>query len=271
MQLGWDRAGTRFRGAVGFPLVSVGPGGVRGRWGNWLLLKGLLAAAPPPDESEASLLSLQNGWQGEEDSQVLPKASLGWSGCRVQGPSLPPSLGLAEPNPPSRLSSSACNLSAAANASQPGNISHHDEHNIRNYENTTLFFISIFQYLIVAVVFSKGRPFRQPCYRNCTWPGGPELLGLGGGREPCRGCTRTPTHPPLSWDRLGGRAWGPRQREPQVGGRSRQGRSALVLSLLGKGLQEAADPPSLPRSLRGLRGGPLRLCPDHPSAPGGSH
>ncbi|XP_032081079.1 probable cation-transporting ATPase 13A3 isoform X2 [Thamnophis elegans] len=63
-------------------------------------------------------------------------------------------------------SSDACNLSAASNASPPGNVSHHDEHNIRNYENTTLFFISIFQYLIVAVVFSKGRPFRQPCYRN---------------------------------------------------------------------------------------------------------
>ncbi|XP_058043326.1 polyamine-transporting ATPase 13A3 isoform X2 [Ahaetulla prasina] len=62
--------------------------------------------------------------------------------------------------------SDACNLSGVVNASQPGNVSHHDEHNIRNYENTTLFFISSFQYLIVAVVFSKGRPFRQPCYRN---------------------------------------------------------------------------------------------------------
>uniref|UniRef100_A0A8C6XF84 Polyamine-transporting ATPase 13A3 n=1 Tax=Naja naja TaxID=35670 RepID=A0A8C6XF84_NAJNA len=62
--------------------------------------------------------------------------------------------------------SGACNISAAANASQPGNLSHHDEHNIQTYENTTLFFISTFQYLIVAVVFSKGRPFRQPCYRN---------------------------------------------------------------------------------------------------------
>uniref|UniRef100_A0A8C9ESL4 Cation-transporting ATPase 13A3 n=1 Tax=Pavo cristatus TaxID=9049 RepID=A0A8C9ESL4_PAVCR len=42
-----------------------------------------------------------------------------------------------------------------------------DEHNIKNYENTTLFFISSFQYLIVAIVFSKGKPFRQPCYKNC--------------------------------------------------------------------------------------------------------
>uniref|UniRef100_A0A8C9SXN0 Polyamine-transporting ATPase 13A3 n=1 Tax=Scleropages formosus TaxID=113540 RepID=A0A8C9SXN0_SCLFO len=42
-----------------------------------------------------------------------------------------------------------------------------DDHNIRNYENTTLFFISSFQYLIVAIVFSKGKPFRQPTYSNC--------------------------------------------------------------------------------------------------------
>ncbi|KAM5291918.1 polyamine-transporting ATPase 13A3 [Ctenodactylus gundi] len=36
----------------------------------------------------------------------------------------------------------------------------------KNYENTTVFFISSFQYLIVAVAFSKGKPFRQPCYKN---------------------------------------------------------------------------------------------------------
>ncbi|XP_070609984.1 polyamine-transporting ATPase 13A3 isoform X4 [Erythrolamprus reginae] len=62
-------------------------------------------------------------------------------------------------------SSDACNLSA--NASQPGNHSlPEDEHNIQNYENTTLFLLSAFQYITIAVVFSKGRPFRQPCYRN---------------------------------------------------------------------------------------------------------
>ncbi|XP_034988881.2 polyamine-transporting ATPase 13A3 isoform X5 [Zootoca vivipara] len=64
--------------------------------------------------------------------------------------------------------SDACNVSRApfANASQHKNKTLHDEHNIRNYENTTVFFISSFQYLIVAVAFSKGRPFRQPCYKN---------------------------------------------------------------------------------------------------------
>ncbi|CAL9696093.1 unnamed protein product [Knipowitschia caucasica] len=43
-----------------------------------------------------------------------------------------------------------------------------DDHNIQNYENTSLFYISSFQYLIVAIVFSKGKPFRQPSYKN--WP-----------------------------------------------------------------------------------------------------
>ncbi|KAK7889349.1 hypothetical protein WMY93_024909 [Mugilogobius chulae] len=43
-----------------------------------------------------------------------------------------------------------------------------DDHNIKNYENTSVFYVSSFQYLIVAIVFSKGKPFRQPSYKN--WP-----------------------------------------------------------------------------------------------------
>ncbi|XP_072200296.1 polyamine-transporting ATPase 13A3 isoform X1 [Excalfactoria chinensis] len=64
--------------------------------------------------------------------------------------------------------SDACNVLDATNISSThdGNETLDDEHNIRNYENTTLFFISSFQYLIVAIVFSKGKPFRQPCYKN---------------------------------------------------------------------------------------------------------
>uniref|UniRef100_A0A8B9I8Y6 Polyamine-transporting ATPase 13A3 n=1 Tax=Anser brachyrhynchus TaxID=132585 RepID=A0A8B9I8Y6_9AVES len=66
------------------------------------------------------------------------------------------------------LCCSACNILDATNTSSAhdGNETHQDEHNIKNYENTTLFFISSFQYLIVAIVFSKGKPFRQPCYKN---------------------------------------------------------------------------------------------------------
>ncbi|XP_029471219.1 probable cation-transporting ATPase 13A3 isoform X3 [Rhinatrema bivittatum] len=64
--------------------------------------------------------------------------------------------------------SDVCNLSSSshANSSHDINSTHVDEHNIQNYENTTLFFISSFQYLIVAIVVSKGKPFRQPCYKN---------------------------------------------------------------------------------------------------------
>ncbi|KAJ7397209.1 putative cation-transporting ATPase 13A3 isoform X1 [Pitangus sulphuratus] len=63
---------------------------------------------------------------------------------------------------------SACNILDIMNNSSArhGNETLHDEHYIKNYENTTLFFISSFQYLIVAIVFSKGKPFRQPCYKN---------------------------------------------------------------------------------------------------------
>lgn len=41
-----------------------------------------------------------------------------------------------------------------------------EEHSVRGFENTTLFYISCFQYIAVALAFAKGRPFRQPTHTN---------------------------------------------------------------------------------------------------------
>uniref|UniRef100_A0A663DSF9 Cation-transporting ATPase n=1 Tax=Aquila chrysaetos chrysaetos TaxID=223781 RepID=A0A663DSF9_AQUCH len=46
----------------------------------------------------------------------------------------------------------------------------------RSYENTTVWLLSTINCLIVALVFSKGRPFRQPIYTNCK--SGSPLLAL---------------------------------------------------------------------------------------------
>ncbi len=63
------------------------------------------------------------------------------------------------------------NLSSFYNCSAPHHMNNSTEEEteelITNDVNTTLFFVSSFQYLIIAIVFSKGKPFRQPSYKNC--------------------------------------------------------------------------------------------------------
>lgn len=46
--------------------------------------------------------------------------------------------------------------------------------NLPNYENTVVFCLSSFQYLILAMAVSKGAPFRRPLYTN-----GAAVLGVG--------------------------------------------------------------------------------------------
>ncbi|XP_045907521.1 polyamine-transporting ATPase 13A3-like isoform X2 [Micropterus dolomieu] len=72
--------------------------------------------------------------------------------------------------------SDACNVSSSSLSHSLNLTTPHDHKNIRNYENTTLFYVSSFQYLAVAIVFSKGKPFRQPSYKN--WPFMLSCLGL---------------------------------------------------------------------------------------------
>uniref|UniRef100_A0A669CK24 ATPase 13A3 n=1 Tax=Oreochromis niloticus TaxID=8128 RepID=A0A669CK24_ORENI len=65
------------------------------------------------------------------------------------------------------FTSDACNVSRSIFSLRVNVTDPQNHKNIRNYENTSLFYISAFQYLAVAIVFSKGKPFRQPSYKNC--------------------------------------------------------------------------------------------------------
>lgn len=47
----------------------------------------------------------------------------------------------------------------------------HEEDNLASHDNYALFAASVFQYIALAVVFSKGRPYRQPLYTNSKFFG----------------------------------------------------------------------------------------------------
>uniref|UniRef100_A0A670KIZ9 Cation-transporting ATPase n=1 Tax=Podarcis muralis TaxID=64176 RepID=A0A670KIZ9_PODMU len=65
---------------------------------------------------------------------------------------------------------SACSPGNKSNAAFPASPSNRTEADVDNgyksYENTTVWLLSTFNCLLVALVFSKGKPFRQPVYRN---------------------------------------------------------------------------------------------------------
>ncbi|XP_070560600.1 polyamine-transporting ATPase 13A3-like isoform X8 [Ptychodera flava] len=50
--------------------------------------------------------------------------------------------------------------------------------NIKCYETTTIFLVSCFQYLIVAVAFSTGKPYTKPIYRNYLYSGALVVLTI---------------------------------------------------------------------------------------------
>lgn len=44
-----------------------------------------------------------------------------------------------------------------------------DKLEAQNYENSVLFLVSCFQYILVAAVFSIGPPYRKPLWTNGTY------------------------------------------------------------------------------------------------------
>ena len=56
-----------------------------------------------------------------------------------------------------------------------GHIPQEEDDNV-SYENTAVFSISAFQYIILAVAFSKGPPYRKTMFTNCKYYNAEEYL-----------------------------------------------------------------------------------------------
>jgi cation-transporting ATPase 13A3/4/5 len=44
-----------------------------------------------------------------------------------------------------------------------------DDYDYQSYENSAVFYSSAYQYIILAIIFSKGKPYRQPIYSNSKY------------------------------------------------------------------------------------------------------
>ena len=44
-----------------------------------------------------------------------------------------------------------------------------EEYDYSSYENTAIFYSSMYQYIIMAIVFSRGKPYRNRFYTNCKY------------------------------------------------------------------------------------------------------
>ncbi|KAH3786202.1 hypothetical protein DPMN_164305 [Dreissena polymorpha] len=42
-----------------------------------------------------------------------------------------------------------------------------DEYNYISYENIAIYVSSTYQYIILAIIFSKGKPYRKSMFTNC--------------------------------------------------------------------------------------------------------
>lgn len=45
----------------------------------------------------------------------------------------------------------------------------HEKSNIKNSENTVLFLVSCFEYILAGVVLNAGPPFRESALKNCMF------------------------------------------------------------------------------------------------------
>lgn len=104
-------------------------------------------------------ITISQSWYGTwrrgfGHGDVVGQSQLGWCWPKPRG--LAPKVNFGHHSDPLCLFFRYVPLNSTVTAPQ----------NLPNYENTVLFCITGFQYLILAVAMSKGYPFREPLYTN---------------------------------------------------------------------------------------------------------